>query len=84
MAPPINVPLVADDFVSSLFGGRTAQLEFVGLMPGFVGVYQINLRTNTDLADNPQTPLTIAQVLFVSNTVTLPVKNLSPRDPPDF
>ncbi len=84
MSPPINVPLVADDFVSSLFGGRTAQLEFAGLMPGFVGVYQINLRTNTDLADNPETPLTIAQVLFVSNTVTLPVKNLSPRDPPDF
>ncbi len=84
MDPPINVPLVADDFVSSLFGGRTAQLEFAGLMPGVVGVYQINLRTNTDLADNPETPLTIAQVLFVSNTVTLPVKNLSPRDPPDF
>lgn len=84
MNPPINVPLVANDFVSSLFGGRTAQLEFAGLMPGFVGIYQINLRTNTDLGDNPATPLTIAQVLFVSNTVTLPVKNLSPRDPPDF
>lgn len=84
MDTPINVPLVADDFVSSLFGGRTAQLEFAGLMPGFVGVYQINLRTNTDLANNPMTPLTIAQVLFVSNNVTLPVKNLSPRDPPEF
>lgn len=80
----VNVPLVADDFVSSLFGGRTAQLEFAGLMPGFVGVYQINLRTNTDLADNPNTPLTIAQVLFVSNTITLPVRNLSPQPPPAF
>ena len=84
MDTAINVPLVADDFVSSLFGGRTAQIEFAGLMPGFVGVYQINLRTNTDLSDNPNTPLTIAQVLFVSNTVTLPVKNLTPRDPPEF
>ena len=79
-----KVPLVADDFVSSQFGGRTAQVEFVGLMEGSVGVYQVNLRTNTDLADNPATPLWIAQGLFISNTVTLAVKNLVPRPPPDF
>ncbi len=79
-----NVPLVAQDFVSSQFGGRTAQVEFVGLLEGSVGVYQVNLRTNTDLADNPATPLWIAQVLFISNTVTLPVKNLVPRPPPAF
>ena len=79
-----NVPLVADDFVSSQFGGRTAQVEFVGLMEGTVGVYQVNLRTNTDLPNNPTTPLWIAQGLFISNTVTLPVKNLVPRPPADF
>ncbi len=79
-----QVPLVADDFVSSQFGGRTAQVEFVGLMEGEVGRYQINLRTNTDLVDNPATPLWIAQGLFISNTVTLPVKNLVPRPPADF
>ena len=79
-----NVPLVADDFVSSQFGGRTAQVEFVGLMEGTVGVYQVNLLTNTDLADNPATPLWIAQQLFISNVITLPVKNLVPRPPPDF
>ena len=79
-----KVPLVADDFVSSQFGGRTAQVEFVGLMEGTVGVYQVNLRTNTDLADNPATPLWIAQGLFISNTVTLPVKNLVPRPPSSF
>lgn len=79
-----KVPLVADDFVSSQFGGRTAQVEFVGLMEGTVGVYQVNLKTNTDLADNPSTPLWIAQGLFISNTVTLPVKNLVPRPPPSF
>ena len=79
-----NVPFDADDFVSSQFGGRTAQIEFVGLMEGSVGVYQVNLRTNTDLADNPATPLWIAQGLFISNTVTVPVKNLVPRPPLDF
>ena len=79
-----NVPLVADDFVSSQFGGRTAQVEFVGLAENQVGVYQVNLRTNTDLVDNPETPLWIAQGLFISNTVTLPVKNLVPRPPTRF
>ncbi len=79
-----NVPLVAEDFVSSQFGGRTAQVEFVGLLEGSVGVYQVNLRTNTDLPDNPAMPLWIAQVLFISNTVTLPVKNLVPRPPTGF
>lgn len=79
-----NVPLVADDFVSSQFGGRTAQVEFVGLMEGSVGVYQVNLRTNTDLVDNPSTPLWIAQGLFISNAVGIPVKNLVPRPPTTF
>ena len=79
-----NVPLVAADFVSSQFGGRTAQVEFVGLAENQVGVYQVNLRTNTDIVDNPATPLWIAQGLFISNTVTLPVKNLVPRPPPSF
>ncbi len=79
-----KVPLVADDFVSSQFGGRTAQVEFVGLSAGKVGVYEVHLRTNTDLNDNPATPLWIAQGLFISNTVTLPVENLVPRPPADF
>ena len=84
MAPLFEVPFNADDFVSSLAGGRTAQLRFAGLMPGFSGIYQINLKLNEGLADDPATPLTIAQVLFISNTVTIPVKNLRPSDPDDF
>ncbi len=83
-APLFNVPFNADDFVSSLAGGRTASLRFAGLMPGFPGIYQINLQLNEGLADDPATPLTIAQVLFISNTVTIPVKNLRPSDPDDF
>ena len=51
------------------------------LMPGFVGVYQINLKVFEGLPDNPRTPLTIAQRQFVSNTVTIPVKPLQPKDP---
>jgi uncharacterized protein (TIGR03437 family) len=79
-----NVSFNADDFVSSLAGGRTASVEFVGLAPGFVGLYQVNLRLNDILPDDAAMPLHIAQLLFLSNTVTIPVKNLVQRDPDFF
>jgi len=77
----LTVPLVSDDFVSSRAGGRTATVEFVGLAPGFVGVYQLNLKLNEQLPDDPLTPLTVEQGFFISNTATVPVKNLFPQDP---
>ena len=80
-APLFNVPLRFEDFVASQAGGRTAQVEFVGLMPGFVGIYQLNLKLNEQLPDDPETPLYIAQQTFFSNTVAIPVKNLVPTDP---
>ena len=78
-SPLFLVPLNSDDFVSSLAGGKTATVEFVGLMPGMVGVYQLNLKLNSDLPDDRNTWLYIAQQIFVSNYITFPVKNLSPR-----
>jgi uncharacterized protein (TIGR03437 family) len=78
-SPLFNVPLVADDFVSSLAGAKTANVEFVGLMPGMVGVYQVNLRLNEDLPDDRNTPVAIYQGIFASNTITFAVKNLKPR-----
>lgn len=77
--PKFTVPFNVDDFVSSLAGGKTASVDFVGLMPGQVGIYQINLVLNSDLPDNPMTPVTIAQGLYVSNVVTFPVRNRTPR-----
>ena len=77
-----NVPLNPDDFVSSLADGKTASVDFVGLMPDQVGVYQINLILNSDLPDDPMTRLTIAQGLFVSNVITFPIRNRVPRVTP--
>lgn len=74
------MPFNALDFVSSIVDGRSAVIQFVGLMPGQVGVYQINMRINEGLEDNPAAPITIAQVFFISNVVTIPVKNLRPRN----
>ena len=83
-APLFEVPFVADDFVSSLAGGRTAQVRFAGLAPGMVGVYQLNLKLLEDLPDDPGVRLTIAQRLFISNVVTIPVKNLRPQERTEF
>jgi len=82
LSPLFTVPLVPSDFVSSLAGGKTATVDFVGLMPQQVGVYQINLTLNSQLPDDLYTPLTIAQGLFVSNVITFPVKNINPTTAP--
>ena len=76
--PFFEAPLLSENTVSSLAAEKTASVEFVGLMPGFVGVFQVNLRLNSDLPDLPTAALTIAQRIFVSNVVTFPIKNLRP------
>ncbi len=77
-APFFEAPLLSADTVSSLVAEKTASVEFVGLMPGFVGVFQLNLRLNADLPDLQEAALTIAQRTFISNIITFPIKNLRP------
>jgi uncharacterized protein (TIGR03437 family) len=81
--PLFEAPFLFLDFVSSQAGitDSTAQIEFVGLMPGFVGIYQINLTLFEGLPENPLTPIAIAQQNFISNTVTIAVKPLRPINP---
>ena len=76
--PFFEAPLLSENTVSSLAAEKTASVEFVGLMPGFVGVFQINLRLNSNLPDLPTAALTIAQRTFVSNIITFPIRNLRP------
>jgi hypothetical protein len=45
------------------------------LLPGSVGNFQVLLHLNPGVVSDPFTQLTIAQDLFVSNIVTLPVVN---------
>lgn len=73
--PEMNEPV---EFVSSLAGGKTANVLFAGLRVGAVGVYEIHLELNADLPTDPLTQLTVAQSFQVSNIVTVPVVN--PRD----
>jgi hypothetical protein len=73
--PTINRP---NEFVSSLAGGKTANVLYSGLAQGLVGVYEVHLELNSDLPTNPLTQVTIAQDIYVSNIVTFPLFN--PRE----
>jgi sugar lactone lactonase YvrE len=63
------------EFVSSLAGGKTANVLYAGLKPGLVGVWEVHLELNTDLPTNPQTQAHIAQAEYTSNIITFPVVN---------
>jgi uncharacterized protein (TIGR03437 family) len=76
--PELNEPA---EFVSSLAGGKTANVLFAGLKQGMVGVYEVDLELNSDLPTNPITQLTIAQSIYVSNIITVPVFNPNPPAP---
>jgi uncharacterized protein (TIGR03437 family) len=71
-------PTEPDSFVSSLTGGKTANVLGATLAPGMVGVYLVELELNNSLPTDPFTQLTIAQDIYVSNIVTFPVVNTSP------
>ena len=71
-------PTEPQAFVSSLAGGKTANVLEATLMPGQVGVYLVQLELNSAMPTDPLTQLTIAQDIYVSNIVTFPVVNVSP------
>ena len=73
--PELNEPV---EFVSSLAGGKTANVLLAGLKPGAIGIYEVHLELNSDLPTNPATQVTIAQDVYVSNIVTFPIFNPTP------
>jgi uncharacterized protein (TIGR03437 family) len=73
---PANGPnTVPQLFVSSLAGGKTADVITATLMPGMVGTYLVILHLNPDIPTNNATPVTISQDIYTSNVVTFPVVN---------
>jgi hypothetical protein len=73
--PPISDP---NSPVDALAGGKTANVLFAGLKAGAVGIYELQLQLNSDIPTDPQTHLTIAQDIYISNIVTFPVVNPNP------
>jgi uncharacterized protein (TIGR03437 family) len=73
--PTLNEP---NQSVSSIIGGSTANVLFAGLQEGAIGIYQVVLQLSSGLPTNPLTSLTIAQNIYTSNIVTIPVFAPSP------
>jgi phage tail sheath gpL-like len=72
-APP-TAPSVA---MNAIAGGKTADVISATLLPNSVGTYKVLLHLNPDLPTDPYSQLTIAQDVYVSNIVTLPIVNVS-------
>ena len=71
---PANEQTQPVDFVSSLAGGKTANVLLASPLPGSVGIWEVQLELNSGLPTDTNTQLTIAQDIYVSNVVTFPVK----------
>jgi hypothetical protein len=69
---PVTNPASA---VSSIAGGKTADVMTATLMPGTAGIYQVTLHLNSDIPTDPFTSVTIAQDVYVSKVVRFPVVN---------
>ncbi len=60
--------------VTATVGGKEAAVQFAGLTPGFVGLYQVNVQIPTGVTAGAAVPLVLAQYGVPSNTVTLAVR----------
>jgi hypothetical protein len=70
--PALNVPVTNVD--NAQIGGTTANVLSAGLAVGLMpGVYEVQLQVDSSLPTNPVTEMYIAQNVFTSNIVTIPV-----------
>jgi uncharacterized protein (TIGR03437 family) len=74
--PALNVPSTPVD--NAQVGGTTANVLYAGLLPGFLGVYKVELQLLDSLPTNLFTQMYIAQSVFTSNIVTIPVVAQAP------
>ncbi len=61
--------------VEAWVGGRTAQVLSATLPHGAIGIYEVRIQLPADLANDPNTPITISQNGESSNTVTISVQS---------
>lgn len=66
------VPALADVRVS--LGGLPAEVQYAGLAPGFVGVYQVNFRVPTAVAGSGPQDLVLTAGTLAAPTVKAPVR----------
>jgi uncharacterized protein (TIGR03437 family) len=60
--------------VTVTIGGRPATVQFAGLTPGYVGLYQVNVQIPGGISPGASVPLVISQDGVPSNTVALAIQ----------
>jgi uncharacterized protein (TIGR03437 family) len=75
-AGPPNTAFTPVDNVQA--GGTTANVISSGLKAGLFGIYEVQIQLSSTLTTNPNTQVFIAQNVFTSNIVTIPVVNSIP------
>lgn len=79
-AVPSGQPSPADklalvtNIVTATVGGQPASVQFAGLAPGFVGLYQVNVQIPAGVTPGPVVPLVLVQNGVPSNKVTIAVR----------
>jgi uncharacterized protein (TIGR03437 family) len=75
VAAPSAEPLArVVDAVTATVGGQAATVQFAGLTPGYVGLYQVNVQIPAGIAPGPAVNLVLTQRSVPSNTVTIALK----------
>jgi uncharacterized protein (TIGR03437 family) len=73
-APADGNPLVLTRIQPTVtIGGQEARVQFSGMAPGWVGLWQINAEIPNTVSPGPAVPLTITADGLTSNTVTIAV-----------
>jgi uncharacterized protein (TIGR03437 family) len=73
-SPAPSDPLAMSATPLVTIGGATANVQFSGLAPGYVGLYQVNAQVPAGSATGPAVPVTISIGGVTSNMVTLAVQ----------
>jgi uncharacterized protein (TIGR03437 family) len=74
-APASGNPLVLTKVQPTVtIGGKNAKVQFSGMAPGFVGLWQVNAEVPADVMPSIAVPLVITAAGASSNTVTIAVQ----------
>ena len=60
--------------MTATVGGKAAAVQFAGLAPNFVGLYQVNVQIPEGVAAGSAVPLVLYQNGIASNAVTLALR----------
>jgi len=72
-APPAGPVSNTNNTVTATIGGTSAVVQFAGLAPGYVGLYQVNMVVPATVAASATVPIVVTVNNVSSKTATIPV-----------